>query len=192
MASRGASETKLLKEKIENQLNRLLLQLEDIEELKEDLDDEEYEITKKETLEQMEEFEATLRKMMKGDISLVDEFGSIQLAIQAAIRDAFRTPEVIKLFARKEPEALRQRLSSLKRDLKLGRLPEDAFVQQAVEILLALKKLGEKLSAAEADFLQRNMTASLDDFEEVGESEDVADEGIILSRAGNDIDRAQS
>jgi hypothetical protein len=79
MASRGASETKLLKEKIENQLNRLLLQLEDIEELKEDLDDEEYEITKKETLEQMEEFEATLRKMMKGDISLVDQFGSIQL-----------------------------------------------------------------------------------------------------------------
>jgi hypothetical protein len=70
-------------------------------------------------------------------------------AIQAAIRDAFRTPEVIKLFARKEPEALRQRLSSLKRDLKLGRLPEDAFVQQAVEILLALKKLGEQLSAAE-------------------------------------------
>jgi hypothetical protein len=36
------------------------------------------------------------------------------------------------------------------------------------------------------------MTASLDDFEVVGESEDVANEGIILSQAGNDIDSAQS
>lgn len=90
-------------------MNRLLKQLEDCEELKGELDQEEYEVTKQvyffffyinflqETLDQMNEFRATLKKMTEGNITLVNQFGSVQLAMQAAVSKAFQTPEIIKL-----------------------------------------------------------------------------------------------
>ena len=39
---------------------------------------------------------------------------SIFQAIQAAISEAFKTPEVIRMFAKKQPGQLRQRLSEVR------------------------------------------------------------------------------
>jgi hypothetical protein len=52
---------------------------------------------------------------------------------------------VIKLFAKKQPGQLRQRLTALQRDMKLGKVTPDSYTQQAVEILAALRKLGEQV-----------------------------------------------
>lgn len=60
---------------------------------------------------------------------------------------AFQTPEILKLFALKQPAQLRERLSTLQRDHKLGKVTAAAYVAEAVEILTALKKLGGELSA---------------------------------------------
>jgi hypothetical protein len=46
----------------------------------------------------MEEFRSTMKKMSEGNISLVNQFGSAQLAIQAAVSKAFQTPEILKLY----------------------------------------------------------------------------------------------
>lgn len=46
---------------------------------REDLDEEEYEETKKETLEQLGEFNDSLKKIMSGDMTLVDELSGMQL-----------------------------------------------------------------------------------------------------------------
>ena len=46
---------------------------------REDLDDDEYEETKTETLEQLKEFESTLKKMVAGNVTLVDQLNSMQL-----------------------------------------------------------------------------------------------------------------
>ncbi len=46
---------------------------------REDLEDEEYEETKKETLEQLSEFNESLKKLMSGNMTLVDELGGMQL-----------------------------------------------------------------------------------------------------------------
>ena len=46
---------------------------------REDLDDDEYEETKTETLEQLKEFESTLKKMVSGNVTLVDQLNSMQL-----------------------------------------------------------------------------------------------------------------
>jgi len=67
-------------------------------------------------------------------------------AIQAAISDAFKTPEVIRLFAKKEPGQLRTKLSEIERDFKVGKMLEDVYRQQKLEILVAVKKLGEEVS----------------------------------------------
>lgn len=88
--------------------------------------------------------------MTEGNITLVDELSSVRMAIRAAVRQAFRTPEVIKLFAKKQPAQLRHRLARLKRDHDLGKLSTEAYEPQAVETLLALQKLGEEVRAAAA------------------------------------------
>jgi hypothetical protein len=62
------------------------------------------------------------------------------------VSKAFRTPEILKLFALKQPEQLRERLATLTRDRRLGKVAEAAHDAEAVEILTALKKLGGELS----------------------------------------------
>ncbi|XP_015927868.1 protein LZIC [Parasteatoda tepidariorum] len=165
--SRGLSETHKLKQNLEEQLDRLVAQLADLEECKNDLDEDEYEETKSETVEQLKEFNSTLSNLMTGNISLVDELGSMQLAIQAAISNAFQTPEVIRMFAKKQPGQLREKLSQLERDTKIGKLSQDLLNQQKLEILFALKKLSDDLSPAEIHFLESHSTASMKEFEQV-------------------------
>eukprot|EP01102_Stenamoeba_stenopodia_P004922 TRINITY_DN15426_c0_g1_i1.p2 TRINITY_DN15426_c0_g1~~TRINITY_DN15426_c0_g1_i1.p2 ORF type:complete len:221 (-),score=82.90 TRINITY_DN15426_c0_g1_i1:100-675(-) len=188
-ASRGKQETEKLKTNVEDQLNRLLSQLQDLEEGKEFLDEDEYEATKSDTLQQLREFEATLKKMMAGDVSLVDHLGGVQLAIQAAVSNAFKTPEVIKLFAKKQPRLLRSKLVQIQNP-KTG-----AYVDpdQAIEILVALKKLGEQLSGEEEAFLEKNMNKSMADFQKVSNSTllNQASSDSVLKVAGNQIKRAQ-
>ena len=75
------------------------------------MDDDEYEETKQETLDQLKEFQESLNHLVEGNVSLVDEIGSMQLAIQAAVSQAFKTPEVIRLFAKREPGQLRERIA---------------------------------------------------------------------------------
>lgn len=166
MASHGAEETERLKLNVQEQLNRgspllapnlrlpdpplraaagLLTQLQDLEELRDEIDDDEYAEVRNDTLEQLKEFDAQLNRMAQGDLTLVSELGSIKLALEAAVREAFRTPEVIRLFARKEPTALRGRLARLGQEHRLGRLADAAFRSQAVEVIVALKRLGEEV-----------------------------------------------
>jgi len=184
-SSRGASETLQLKSNIENQLNRLLTQLDDLEVMRDELDAEEYESTRKETLDQMREFENYLGKLLSGDMSLVDQFGSVQLAIQAAIRDAFKSPDVVRMFAKKENKGLRSKLGSLEEDLKLGRIKQKDFDDLSGEIVIALEILGEELTSREKDLLQKrtkNMSSYVNASEEV--------DGKITSTAATEIKKA--
>ncbi|XP_071946224.1 protein LZIC-like [Antedon mediterranea] len=178
MASRGKSETDRLQQNLEEQLDRLMAQLQDLEECKDDLDEDEYEETKQETLEQLKEFKESLTKMAEGNMTLVDNINGIQLAIQAAISQAFKTPEVIKLFAKKQPGQLRQRLAEIDRDVKIGKLSSEVHVQQKLEILTALKKLGDKLQPAEIGFLSANSSQAMSDFEKV--TSDLASEDKLF------------
>jgi len=192
--SRGVDETKRLRESIEKQLNRLLVQLSDLEELRAELDDDEYEETRSETMTELEEFEESLTELTRGNMTLVSELNSVQLAIQGAVRQAFKTcvllllpsdsrhtrPDVIKMFAKREPDALRAKLASLREDRRLSRISEDNFVGLSVEILLALQKLGEPLSKQEAQML-RVHHENRDAFVSAGD--DVASSAIALAAA---------
>merc|ERR1712226_43055 len=105
-----------------------MLQLEALEELKDEFETkEEYEETRRETNEQLKEFQLFLERSISGDMTLMDEFSAAQVAIQAAISEAFKTPEVIRMFANKQPDGLRRRLEALKQQLKLKRIPQDVY-----------------------------------------------------------------
>lgn len=61
-------------------------------------------------------------------------------------------------------------LPQISRDEKIGKIPKSQAVGQSVEILTALKKLGETLSPEEEAYLQSNSSASLKEFEKVSEN----------------------
>ncbi|KAI1231552.1 hypothetical protein IHE44_0008007, partial [Lamprotornis superbus] len=189
MASRGATETSKLKQNLEEQLDRLMQQLQDLEECREELDADEYEETKKETLEQLSEFNDSLKKIMSGDMTLVDELSGMQLAIQAAISQAFKTPEVIRMFAKKQPRQLRTRLAEMDRDLMVGKLPRDLYTQQKLEILTALRKLGEKLTGDDEMFLSTNAGTALSQFERV--STDLGSGDKVFALASVEVEKAK-
>lgn len=56
-------------------------------------------------------------------------------ATQAAISKAFQTPAVIRMFARREPAQLRERLQVLERDFKLGKLSGSAVSREKVQYI---------------------------------------------------------
>jgi hypothetical protein len=106
------------------------------------------------TIDQLKEFEASLEKMSSGNISLIDSAGSVQLAIQAAIRSS-TSPDVLNLFLKKENGALRSRLASLDSDRILGRITPDTYVCRATDIIKMLDKLGEPLNPQELELLKK-------------------------------------
>ncbi|XP_022342789.1 protein LZIC-like [Crassostrea virginica] len=187
-STRGQEETEKLKSNLEEQLDRLVQQLADLEEAKDDLDADEYEETKQETMDQLSEFKESLDNMVGGNLSLVDQLNGMQLAIQAAISKAFKTPEVIRMFAKKQPGQLRQRLAEIRRDEKVGKLSAEVATEQSVEILTALKKLGESLTPEEEAYLQSNSSASLKQFEQV--SGDLASGDKVLAVASSQVKQA--
>ena len=102
----------------------------------------------------MKEFEISLEKMSSGNISLVDSIGSVQLAIQAAIRST-TSPEILNMFLKKENGALRTKLAGLDSDRILGRITQDAYESQAIDIVKMLEKLGEALNPKEQELLNK-------------------------------------
>ena len=211
MCCLSAVQTQILRENINDQLNRLLTQLEDLEELKDGQDarsspcsavsdgsdrvqssrpflpcllpcawsefsNEEYAETKAETLAQLADFQSFLAAALKGDLTLVDEFGAASLAIQAAVSQAFKTPEVIRLFAQRQPEQLRVRLSSLRRDWKVKKLSRDEYMRGSIEVLQALSKMGSELSEEEQQMLDKYGEGS-----GIGQMEDVGDEAETVN-----------
>eukprot|EP00299_Pterocystis_sp_00344_P011095 c5121_g1_i1.p1 GENE.c5121_g1_i1~~c5121_g1_i1.p1 ORF type:complete len:159 (+),score=20.06 c5121_g1_i1:178-654(+) len=156
--------------------------------MKGDLEEGEYNDMKQDTISQLHEFEKSLQNMRSGNLSLVGHLDHAQFAIQAAIRSAFKTPEVIKMFAKREPAQLRTRLNNIKRDEKLGKLDRDSYNVQAAEILTALKKLGDKLDAEEETFLSSYSAKGLSQFSQSGDSES---HSALLSTAANQIKEAQ-
>lgn len=107
-----------------------------------------------ETVEQLKEFEASLEKMSAGNMSLVDSIGSVQLAIQAAIRST-TSPEILNMFLKKENGALRTKLAGLDSDRILGRITQDSYDSQAIDIVRMLEKLGESLNDKEQELLRK-------------------------------------
>jgi len=177
--SRGSAETSQLKAKMEEQLERLVDQLADLEQVREEISDEEYQETKQDTLEQLKEFQQSLDKLLKGDMTLVDSLNGLQLAIQAAISNAFQTPDIIRLFAKKQPQQLRLKLTQLERDVKISSLSAEQVTRQKLEVLLALRKLGEELSSEENVFVDKHSTSDMRQFEQVSEETTISEHKLL-------------
>ncbi|XP_035727606.1 protein LZIC-like [Vespa mandarinia] len=192
MSSHGKAETERLKQNLEEQLDRLMQQLEDLEECKDEMTNEEYEEAKEETMEQLRELNESLQRMISGNMTLINQLGAMQLAAQAAISAAFKTPAVIRMFGRREPDQLRERLFQIERDIKLGKLNKDAGDRLRTEVLSALRQLGEKLDPSELQLLEKFSLNSIDATSYVQVTEAVEKGQMALAAVGKEVRATQS
>lgn len=133
-----SAQTDVLRKNLHAQLDRLLDQLADLDQIKGEMDVNEYNEARQDTVDQLEDFGKSLEKMKSGEggPSLLDDVQRIQnvylfknkisiknllsvvvflykQAIKCAISQAFQTPEVIRFFAKKQPVQLRNRLAEV-------------------------------------------------------------------------------
>ncbi len=186
-AAKAPRDDARFREQIEAQMARLLQQISDLEEFKADLEKDEYEETLADTKAQLREFKEALDKITEGDVTLMDALGRMRQAIQAAISDAFKTPEVVAMFMKKDQGQLRQRLQTLDTSLKLRKMSPETHNEQKVEVLTALQRLGEPLSPAEEEVLVADSKRAMRNFErannEIGQN---AKDGLLnLAQTAN-------
>lgn len=186
MGSHGKLETEKLKKNLEAQLDRLVQQLEDIEENRNLLDAAAYEEAMQLTKEDLQEFNESLQRLISGDTTLIDQLGAIQLAIQAAISEAFKTPAVIRMFGKRETSQLRNRLAEIEYDMKLGKITKEVFDLQRAEVLNALRQLGEKLELQELQLLEKLMFNNIDTTNYVQVIENVDKGRIAMAVVGDE------
>ncbi|XP_006617184.1 protein LZIC-like [Apis dorsata] len=191
MGSHGKLETEKLKKNLEAQLDRLVQQLEDIEENRNLLDAAAYEEAMQLTKEDLQEFNESLQRLISGDTTLIDQLSAIQLAIQAAISEAFKTPAVIRMFGKRETSQLRNRLAQIEYDMKLGKITKEVCDLQRAEVLNALRQLGEKLELQELQLLEKLMLNNIDTTNYVQVTENV-NKGRIAMAVVSDEARIQN
>ncbi|KAL6431452.1 protein LZIC-like [Cataglyphis hispanica] len=191
MSSHGKAETDRLRKNLEEQLDRLVQQLEDLEDCRVTLDETDYQESKEDTMEQLREFNESLQRMISGDMTLINELGAMQLATQAAISAAFQTPAVIRMFGKREPTGLKERLSQIDRDVKLGKLNKEAADRQRGEILSALRQLGEKLEPSELQLLERLSLNNVDTTRYVQVIETAKEGKMALDVVGKEVRATQ-
>ncbi|MFH4979262.1 hypothetical protein AB6A40_005971 [Gnathostoma spinigerum] len=150
---------------IQDQLQRLMNQLADLEEERDSIGNEEYVEMRKDTMEQLEDLGQTLDRIQCGDMTLTDQLTATRQAIRAAISEAFKTPEIAAFFAKKQPALLRQKLNQLETDNRLHKLANDVYASRKQEILYALARLGDNLSDDEKRFLSSGRNIPSDTFE---------------------------
>lgn len=184
--SAPTDETARLKEMVENQLHRLLCQLKDLDELKDQLTEDEIRETRSETMDELREFRDSLDRMVAGDMTLMTELGAMRLAIMAAINEAFKTPDVIRMFGARRTDELRSSLDKLKEAMHLKSISKSQYEEKAVEILTALKSLNEPLSDEDAAFLSNQMAHRFSDFKESSNNVSQAQQKTLINKFGNE------
>ena len=164
-----------LRANAEGQIARLTQELADLEdaELLAELEatDAEREELAEATREALERWRETLERWSSGGNAMLStQLENAKWATRMAIKNAFQTPEILKLFARRDVESLRERCERLKEDERLLKVDVKGASKERTEILIALRKLGTKLSEEETQFLKKNLNDErMKEFEEFKE-----------------------
>ena len=74
-----------------------------------------------------------------GNVSVQSQVSAMQLTARAAVSNAFRAPQLILEYSRREPAQLRSRITDLEREMKLGRITEAQGLLQYIWLLTKCK-----------------------------------------------------
>lgn len=138
-------EVEILRNNVRDQFNRLLDQLDDLELLRDELTQSEYDEEKQDTIEQLREFQQFLDTTLHSNssLSLSTEFTATQEAIKNALNaDNFHsTTTNLRKFATQDSTSIRSRIDQLERSYKLKIISQSSYQQELYKLLLALTKI---------------------------------------------------
>ncbi|CAI2345905.1 unnamed protein product [Caenorhabditis sp. 36 PRJEB53466] len=138
-------------------IDRLIRQLTEIDNEKDSLSEKEYKELREDTVNQLEEFGKIVERLQGGDVSLIDNLTATKIAIRAAISKAFKTPEVMALFAGKKTGLLREKLMMTENNYRAQKISKQEYLERKFEILMALRRLEEPLTEEEKKFLSERL-----------------------------------
>ncbi|GMR36995.1 hypothetical protein PMAYCL1PPCAC_07190, partial [Pristionchus mayeri] len=142
---------------LHNQVNRLVKQLEELEQEKDALTEDEYNEMKNETVEELNEISQTLLKMSDGALSTIDNNAKEKQAIRDAIATAFQSihghqsPNKIRI------AVLRQKIAQIGNDYHMKKIDEETVKIRKATVLSRLNELGDRLSSEESFLLLESL-----------------------------------
>jgi len=95
------------------------------------------------------------------------------------------------MFGKREPAGLKERLSQIDRDIKLGKLNKEDSDRKRGEILSALRQLGEKLEPSELQLLERLSLNNVDTTRYVQVTETAEKGKMALDVVGKEVKATQ-
>ncbi|KJH47729.1 hypothetical protein DICVIV_06196 [Dictyocaulus viviparus] len=145
----------MLVENLQRQLDRLMNQLSDIEEEKPNLDIQEYEEMKLETMDELRDLGRSLEKMTGGDISSTDSLTATRYksCYQSNIKDPFSVGSIREKASDSVEAEVDIVMFLLNNDFGMQKISEKKFRSLKLEILTALVNLDEELLDEEKMFL---------------------------------------
>jgi septum formation topological specificity factor MinE len=106
---------------------------------------------RRDTLQSLKKFATIREKLARGNLN-VSSWSSTEIKKKFTlerIRDAFETEAIYALFFERDREGLRDRLAVVERELRLGKEDSEKLENEKIEILVALKNLGERMTEEE-------------------------------------------
>lgn len=112
-------------------------------------------------MDQIKEFQETLDRLQKGDTTLESKVSQMRNEIKNAIRTAFKTTEMIKMFVEQDSHELLIQLAGIEEEFKLKRIKVDEMEEKKIGILNRLQKQGYPLSEPDTKFLKEKSQSYL-------------------------------
>lgn len=120
-----------------------------------EIDVQEYNELKSEFLDQTKAVSAALERMSQGDLTITSKYTLLKQELRKAIATSFNTEDIMKIFGCKIENELEERLTSLREEFKLKKIPLEEMEMQRLDILNKIKIQNEKLLTKEdCDFLE--------------------------------------
>lgn len=107
---------------IKQQTKRLLEQLNELDQLRAELSEEEYGQMKKDTLEELQTFQKSLEEMESGELSLDSEIEKSKAEVMNAIRKNLNTEEARRTFLLCEVDNIRKRIARTENSFQMKKL----------------------------------------------------------------------
>lgn len=124
---------------------------------------------KEDLIDQFKEFQETLDRLQKGDTTLETKVSQLKNEIKNAIRTAFNTTEMIKMFVEQDSNELMNQLAGVEEEFKLKRINVNEMEEKKTKILVRLQKQGHALTDVDAKFLKDKSQIYLQSIEDEGD-----------------------
>lgn len=125
-------------ETFENRLFRLVDQVKDLKECREELSSNEFSLIKDEIVEQSQEFSQHINRLQIDDLLLNKKIIELKLSLRKAIGSIFSHQEIMTVFGPQD-EKLLQQLLKLEEDYKMKLIDDSAFTSKQMDLLVKLQ-----------------------------------------------------